>query len=81
MQEVIPFIALMKEVYFIFDLHIPKLETFCEVFKDNQSCIDVADSKKFPQGKNISPLSIIIYKALYKRRLFRYAKLIQENKQ
>ena len=48
MQEVIPFIALMEELYFIFDLHIPKLETFCEVFKDNQSCIDVADSNKLP---------------------------------
>ena len=47
MRKVITFMALMKEVYFIFDIHIPKPEVFSKVFKDNQSYISVAESNKF----------------------------------
>ena len=47
MRNVIIFIALMKEVSFIFDIHLPKPEVFCKVFKDNRSCIDGAESNKF----------------------------------
>ena len=46
---------LMKEIYFIFDINIPKLELLCKVFKENQSCIAVAESNKFsPRTKHIA---------------------------
>ena len=45
MRDVIPFMVLMKEVSFIFYIHIPKPEVFCKVSKDNQSCISVVESK------------------------------------
>ena len=48
MREVIPFTALMKEVHFIFYIHLTKEEVFCTVFEDNQSCIAVAESNKLP---------------------------------
>ena len=55
MREVIPFMSLMKEVYFIFDIRLPKPEVFCKVFKDIQSCIAVADSNKLsPRTKHIA---------------------------
>ena len=38
---------LMKEVSFIFDIHIPKTEVFCEVFEENLNCIAIAQSNKF----------------------------------
>ena len=45
----------MKEVSFIFDIHIPKPEVFCKVYKDKQSYIAVAESNKFSTGaKHIS---------------------------
>ena len=36
MQRVIPFTALIKEGYFIFDIHILNPEVFCKLFEDNQ---------------------------------------------
>ena len=55
MREVINFIVLMKEVSFIFDIHLPNPEVFCKVSKDNQGCIDVAESKNIsPRTKNIA---------------------------
>ena len=54
MCEVINFMALMKEVSFILDIHVPKPEVFWKIFKDNQSCITVAKSKNFsPRSKHI----------------------------
>ena len=54
-SNVILFLALIKEVSFIFDIHLPKPEVFCKVFKDNQSCISVAESNKFlPITKHIA---------------------------
>ena len=47
MWEVLPFMALPKELYFIFDLHLPKPKVFCNVPKDNKICIAVAESNKF----------------------------------
>ena len=41
--------VLMKEISFIFDIHIPKPEVFCKVFKYNQSYISITESK------NLSP--------------------------
>ena len=61
MCKVIPFISLMKEVSFIFDIHIQNPEVLCKLFKNNQVCIAVAESKNSHQEQNISPLSIIIY--------------------
>ena len=46
MSGIIYFMALMKEVSFIFDIRPPNPEVFCKVFEDNQSCIDVEESKK-----------------------------------
>ena len=55
MQEVIPFMSLMKEVYFIFDIHIPNPEVFGKIFEDNQSCIAVAESNTIlPRTKHIA---------------------------
>ena len=48
MREAIPFTALMKEVHFIFYIHLTKAEVFCAVFEDNQTCIAVAESNKLP---------------------------------
>ena len=46
---------LMKEVSFIFDIHIPNPEVFCKVFKENRNCIAVAESNKFsPRKKHIA---------------------------
>ena len=40
------FIAFMEEGYFIFDIHLPNTEIFCELFEDNQIFIAVLESKK-----------------------------------
>ena len=44
--------ALINEVYFIFDIHLPKPEGFCKVSEDNKSCISVTDSKNYHQKKH-----------------------------
>ena len=36
MCNVTPFMAPMKEVSFILDIHLPNPEVFCKVFEDNQ---------------------------------------------
>ena len=71
----------MKEVSFILDVHLPKLEVFCKWFEDNQSFIYVVESNKFSPRTNISLLSITISKDLYKRRSLGYTTLIHEYKQ
>ena len=81
MQDVTPFVALMKEVSFIFDIHIPKPEVFCKVFEYNKSCIFIAEFFKNIRLKNILLLSIIISEDFCKRKLFGCVALIQENKQ
>ena len=44
----------MKELSFIFDIHLPNREVYCKVFEDNQSCIDVAESNRLsPITKHI----------------------------
>ena len=55
MREVITFMELMKEVSFIFSIHLPNPEVFCKVFKDNSSCTAIAESNKLPpRTKHIS---------------------------
>ena len=55
MREVILFMNLMVEVGKVFPLHNPKPESHCKVFKDNNSCIRVAESSKFtPRTKHIA---------------------------
>ena len=55
MREIIPFIAFMKEVYFIFNINISNPEVFCKVFEDNKTCLAVAESNKFsPRTKHIT---------------------------
>ena len=51
MHDIIPFMALMKEVLFTFDIHLPNPEVFCKVSEDNQSCIAVAESIFFIDNK------------------------------
>ena len=80
MSEVIPFMVLMKELFFIFYTNLPKSELFCKVFEYNQSFISVAEYKNCHQKQNILLLSIIIYKAAYRIRLFIYVILIRDNK-
>ena len=46
MRKVIPFMEVTKEIPFIFDINLPNIEVFFKVFKDNQSCITVAESNK-----------------------------------
>ena len=54
-HDVIPFMTLIKEVSFIFDIDIPNLEVFRKVVKENQSCIAVVESNKFsPRAKHIA---------------------------
>ena len=54
MHKIIHFMELMKEVYFIFNIHLPIAEVFCKIFEENKSCVDVAESKKFsPRTKHI----------------------------
>ena len=82
MRYIIPFMELMKEVSFIFDINLPKSEVFYKVFEANQSCIAIAESNKFSLRKKHTLLLIIItYKALYIRKLFGYVTLILANKQ
>ena len=55
MRKLMPFTELMKEVYFIFDIYIPKPKVFCKVFKDNQRCIAATEFNKFsPRTKYIA---------------------------
>ena len=50
MRDIITFTSLMKEISFIFDIYLPIPAVFCKVFEDNQSCIVVAELRKFPPG-------------------------------
>ena len=55
MGKVVTFMSLMKEVYFILDVNLPKTEFFCKVFEYNQIYIAVTESNKFsPRTKNIT---------------------------
>ena len=55
MRKIITFLALMKEVYFIFDIHFSNPEVFCKVFEDKQIVIAVTESNKFsPRTKHIA---------------------------
>ena len=55
MIEVIYFMALMKELSLISDIHIPKPEVFPKLFKVKKGCVSVAESKIFsPRTKHIS---------------------------
>ena len=55
MHDMFPFMALLKEVSFIFDIHLPNTEIFFKILEDSQICIDVAQSNMFtPQTKNIA---------------------------
>ena len=81
MCKVIPFMGFMKEVSFIFDIHLPNTEVFCNVFEDNNFLFPSHSLTNSLQERNISPLSIIVFEALYKRRLLGYDMLIKESKQ
>ena len=52
LRKLINLMALMKEVYFIFDIHLPNPEVFCKVFEENQIYIAVAESIKLSRRTN-----------------------------
>ena len=55
MRTLIPFMEFMKEVSFIFNIHLPNLEVFYRVFKDKKSCIAIAESNRIsPRTKDIA---------------------------
>lgn len=55
MQEVLPFMNLMKEIHDVFPFHHNKPNFYCKVWEDNRSCIKVAESPKFThRTKHIS---------------------------
>ena len=47
MCDTLPFIALLEEFLFIFDIHLPNKELFCKVFKYNQIFIAMSQSSRF----------------------------------
>ena len=79
MRDVILFMVMVKEVSFIFDIHIPKPEVFVKSSSITKGVL-ASRNRFFQQEQNILLLSITIYEVLCKRKLFRYVILIQENK-
>ena len=47
MRDTISLMQLIKEIGRIFLLHMPKPRVYCDVYKDNQSCIAMEKRKKF----------------------------------
>ena len=78
-SKVIHFMALMKEVSFIFGINLPKIEVFCKVFEYKQSCIAVAESKKC--SLKTKHIAIKYHHFLIFVKKIVYVILIQENKQ
>ena len=71
MCNVLPFVELLKEVSFIYYIHLPTPEVFYMVFKENQICIAMAQSNRFlPRKKHV----VIEY---HRFRIFVLKKLIQ----
>ena len=55
MRDVIPLMFLMKEISLVFPVQLPTPEVSCQVFKDNTSCIKVAEYPNFtPRTKHIA---------------------------
>ena len=78
MRNVIPFVALIREVSFIFDIYLPNPEVFSKVSKNNQSFISVAESNCFlPITKHISNKHHQ-FQRLSQKKLLGYVTLIQE---
>ena len=50
--NILPFIVLLKEVFFVFNIHLPKIDVFCKVFKDNKRCIALVQSSKLSYQKH-----------------------------
>ena len=80
MREVIPFIALMKEVSFIFDIHLPNQEVFVKYSRTIKFVLLSRSPPNSHQKQKLLLLSTIISKDLHKRRLFGYSILIHNNK-
>ena len=80
MREVIPFMALMKEVYFIFDIHLPKPEVIVKYSNTIKVVFMSRGLTNYHQEQIISLLSIIISRDSYKRRLCRYDILVHDTK-
>ena len=48
MREVIPLARLLEDLKVACNVVTTLPEVLCEIFKDNQSCVDVFESKKLP---------------------------------
>ena len=76
MREVIPFMALMKEVYYIFDIHLPKLDVFCKLFLYNQSYIYVAYYNKLSPGTKHIPINYHHFRSSVKNKNIRMCYIV-----
>jgi len=55
LREVIPLMTTMEEIDGVFKLYIDKLNFYCKVWEDNESCISMATKQKFtPRTKHIA---------------------------
>ena len=73
---------LMKEVSFIFNIHIPKPEVFFEVFEENCNCFTTAESTKFsPRTEHIAIKYHHFQSFVQNKIIHIYDLLIHKNKQ
>ena len=70
MRKVIPFMSLMKEEYFIFDIHLPKPEIFCKVFEDNQLRIAFVESNKISPGTKHIAIRYHNFQRFVRKKIF-----------
>ena len=72
----------MKEVSFIFNIHIPKPEVFCKVFEENRNFFTAAESNKFsPRTEHIAIKYHHFQSFVQNKIIHIYDVLIHENKQ
>ena len=82
MYKLIPFMELMKEVSFIFVIHLPKPEGFNKVFKNIQSCIVIVESNKILLRTKRMGIKYHHFWSFLQKRIFRICYIdIYSNKQ
>ena len=81
MRDVIPFMVIIKEVWFIFNIRISDPEVFFKYSKITKVVLSSWNITIFCWEQNTLLLSIIVYEYSSKRNLFGCVTLIQDNKQ
>ena len=71
----------MKEIYFIFDVHLPKPEVFCKVFEDNKICIAVTESNKLSPRKNHISINYHHFRSFIQNNIIRVCYIDTQEKQ